>query len=82
MLLAMEAVKNDTPIQHATRLHGVPCTTLCDRMLSRVEQPGSSLYLSVVEEKELASFITDIAKAGYGKSQQEVKWIAADVASD
>ena len=85
MLLAMEAVKNGTPIQRATRLHGVPRTTLRDRASGRVKhgkKPGPTPYLSVVEGKELASFITDVAKAGYGKSRQEIKRIAEDVASD
>ena len=45
-------------------------------------KPGPSPYLSNAEEKELASFITDVAKAGYGKSQQEIKQIAEDVANE
>ena len=81
----MEAVKNGTPIQRAARLHGVPRTTLRDRTSGRVKhgkKPGSTPYPSIVEEKELASFITDVAKAGYGKSRQEIKRITEDVASD
>lgn len=84
-LLWIKAVKNGTPIQHAARLHGVPRTTIRDRTLGRVKhgkKPGPTPYLSVVEEKELASFITDVATAGYSKSRQEIKRIAEDVASD
>ena len=82
MLLAMEAVKNGT---HAPRLHGVPHITLLDQTSGRVERgkkSGPSLYLSNVEGKELASFITDVGKAGYSKSRQEIKCIAEDVARD
>ena len=46
MLLAMEAVKNGTPIQRAAKLHGVPRTTLHDRTSGRVQhgrKPGPHL---------------------------------------
>ena len=33
------------------------------------------------EETELASFLVDVAKAGYGKTRGEIKWIAENVAS-
>ena len=85
MLLAMEAVNNGTPVQYAARLHGVPRSTLRDRMSGRVEhgrKPGPSPYLSNAEEKELAAFVTDVAKAGYGKSRHEIKRIAEDCAMD
>ena len=52
MLLAMEAVNNGTPIQCAARLHGVPRSTLRNRISGRVEhgrKPGPSPYLSNAE---------------------------------
>ena len=64
MLLAMEAVKNGTPVQRAAKLHGVP---LRDRISGQVQhgrKPGSSPYLSNAEEKELATFISEVSKAG------------------
>ena len=79
MLLAMEAVKNGMPIQGAAKLHSVPRSTLRDHTSGRVQhgrKPGPSPYLSNAEEKELSSFVTDVAKAGYGKSRREIKQIA------
>ena len=31
--------------------------------------PGPKPFLTAVEEKELSSFLVDIAKAGYGKTR-------------
>ena len=44
--------------------------------------PGPKPYLSSVEEKDLASFLIDSAKVGYGKSRDQVKSIAACGARD
>ena len=34
------------------------------------------------EERELASFLVDVAKAGYGKLREEIKQIPENVARD
>ena len=44
--------------------------------------PGPKPYLSSVEEKDLADFLIDSAKVGYGKSRNQVKSIAARGARD
>ena len=78
MLLAMEAVKKGEPVQCAAKIHGVPRTTLHDHCSGRVEhgrKPGPSPYLSNVKQKELANFISDVAKAGY-ESRRKIKSIA------
>ena len=72
MLAALDAVKCDASVLRAARQHGVPRQTLRDRVSGRVThstKPGPKLYLSSVEEKELGSFLVDVAKAGYGKSR-------------
>ena len=38
--------------------------------------PGPVPYLTNAEEVELAGFLVDVAKAGYGKSRRDIKWIA------
>ena len=85
MLRALEAVKDFESVQRAARIFGVPRSSLCDRTSGKVKldrKPGPSPYLSNVEERELANFVTDVAKAGYGKSRKEIKLIAEDVANE
>ena len=53
----------------AAELHGVPCSTLKDRHHGRVihgTNPDPQPYLSSSEESELAAFLVDAAKMGYG----------------
>ena len=78
--LSIEAVKSGSTILRAANLHGVPRQTLQDRISGRVthgQNPGSKPYLSPTEEKDLAGFLIESAKVGYGKSRQQVKSIAA-----
>ena len=70
MCLAMQAVKDGSNISEAARVHGVPRTTLYDRISGRVSHgvnPGPKPYLSKFEEKDLSNFLVHVAKAGYGK---------------
>ena len=83
MVAALEAVKQGEPILRAARTHGVPRSTLQDRVNGKVThgaQPGPRPYLAPAEEKELAMFIVDVAKAGYGKTRKQIKAIAENVA--
>jgi len=87
MAAAIEAVKNGTAVLRAAREHGVPRTTLHDRIPGRVihgMKPGPRPYLAATEENELSLsiFLVDTAKAGYGKSRQEVKGLVEKVARD
>ena len=57
------------------RDHGIPATTLKDRLSGRVKEnchPGPSRYLTENEENELSTFVKDCASIGYGKTRQEV----------
>ena len=53
--------------------------TLYDRIVGNVchgTNPGPRPYLSKCEEKDLSDFLVEVAKAGYGKSRQQVKTLA------
>ena len=86
MRLAIKAVKSGSTILRVAILHGVPRQTLQDRISGKVVHginPGPKPYLSSVqEEKDLAGFLIDSAKVGYGKSRDQVKSIAACGACD
>ena len=85
MLSAMTAVKNGMNVTRAATIHGVPRTTLHDRISGRVAhgtKSGPAPYLSPHEEKEFSIFIEQTAKVGYGKSRKQIKKVAGDVAHD
>ncbi len=86
MLAAMEAVSNGTmSINKAALLHGVPKTTLKDRLSGRVvhgTNPGPTKYLDEEEERALADHLVVAARAGYGKTRRQVKAIVENVARE
>ena len=62
----------------AADLHGVPRSTLKDRLSGRVKHgtnPGPKPYLTV-EEAELTSHLLQAAGIGFGKTRRDVKCIA------
>ena len=72
---AIEAVKKGSSVNKASITYGVPQQTLHDRISGRVKHgsnPGPRPYLSKTEEKDLADFLSETAKAGYGKSREQV----------
>ena len=70
MIAAIKAVKEDgIAILRAAKEHGVPRTTLQDRILGKVvhgTKPGPKPYLEPIEESDLTNFLVDTAKAGFG----------------
>ncbi len=76
MLQAMAAVKDGSMgINMAAIAHGVPRTTLMDRLSGRVIQGtkmGPKSYLTREEEKELVDFLVNCSKMGYCKTRAEV----------
>ena len=44
--------------------------------------PGPKPFLTAVEEKELSSFLVDVAKAGYGKTRKQIMGLAESVVRD
>ena len=76
MMAAMESASiGDISINRAAELHGVPRTTLQDRMKGRVQHgknPGPVPYLTSKEEKELSKYLLSSAEVGYSKTRKEV----------
>jgi len=79
MISTMEAVKSGKMgVNRAALEHGVPRTSLKDRISGKVKHgkiPGSSPFLTNEEENELTSFLTKVCKMGQGKTKQEVLYI-------
>ena len=78
MLEAMESVKKGMSRTAAAELHGVPLSTLKDRFNGRVVhgmKPGPRSYLSKDEEGELADFLVECARLGFGKTRRDVRCI-------
>ena len=85
MEAAMKAVESGSGINKAARDHGVPSTTLKDRINGKVEhgrKPGPQSYLSNFEERELGVFLKECAGIGYGKTRRDVMQIAQSVAEE
>ena len=67
----------------AADLHGVPRSTLKDRLSGRVKhgtKPGPKPYLSAEEEAELTSHLLQAADLGFGKTRRDVKCRIVDCA--
>ena len=68
-------------IKLASITYGVPQQTLYDRISGRVKHgsnPGPRPYLSKTEEKDLADFLSETAKAGYGKVENRYLLLLID----
>ena len=76
MVRAMDAVKSgEMGVNRAALEHGVPRTSLKDRLAGRVvhgTKMGPKPYLTDAEEKELYEFLVNCSKMGYGKTRAEV----------
>ena len=59
----------------AAAIHGVPPSTLKDRLSGRVkhgDMPGPKPYLSTEEEQGLATHLIEASSMGYGKTRRDV----------
>ena len=84
MLAAIKAVQEGQPVNQAACEHGIPKTTLKDRISGRVthgSNPGPKPYLSAVEENELTDFLKTCAQLGYGKTRRDTMSIAESVST-
>ena len=73
MYAAMKAVLDSRAesINVAARDHGVPITTLKNRLSGRVihwTNPGPVPYLNSREEENLVEYLSEANKLGYGKT--------------
>ena len=78
MAAAINAVMDSTAewINSAAREHGVPITTLKNRLSGRVvhgTKSGPVPYASKIEETELVKYLCDTNIVGYGKTRRQVK---------
>ena len=82
MVRAIEAVKDGKMgVKHAAKEHSVPRTTLKDRLSGKVEhgkKSGPIPYLNSKEE-ELATFLKEASRIGYGKTKREVLLIVQKI---
>ena len=85
MTVAMEAVMKGSKTNRAAKLHGVPCTTLKDRLSGRVRhgsRPGPKPCLDDQEDHALAEHLEQAAEVSYGKTRKQVKAIVDSVARE
>lgn len=77
MKAAMKSVIDDSlSANRAADLHGVPRSTLKDRLSGRVihgTKPGPKPYLTVDEEAELSQHLLQASAMGLGKTRRDVK---------
>ena len=81
----MKAVKDGGGVNRAAHDHGVPSSTLKDRLSGKVvhgTKPGPKPYLNSTEEKELGTFLKECAGIGYGKTRRDVMHIAESVTKE
>ena len=81
MAAAMKAVEDGGSVRGAARNHGVPYSTLKDRVSGRVEygtRPGPKPYLNV-EENELGQFLKNCASIGLRKTRRDAMHITEAV---
>ena len=75
-MAAIPSVHDGTPIYKAAKVHGVPRSTLHDRISGKVKHwtnPGPKPYLSKAEVTELSGFLVDIAKTSEKVGQRSGK---------
>ena len=83
--IAMKAVQDGSPITTAARVHGVPKTSLHNRIKGKVVhgvKSGPKQYLSAEEEIELAEFAFEAASVGCGQTRKQIMTMAENVAKD
>ena len=79
----LSAAKGQMSANKAADLHGVPHSTLKDRLSGRVvhgTNPGPKPYLTRNEEMELSTHLIQAASIGLGKTRRDVKCIVGSYA--
>ena len=76
MSAALHSVAQGLSGNKAADVHGVPRSTLKDRLSGRVAhgtKSGPKPYLSPIEEAELTNHLLSASKMGFGKTRRDVK---------
>ena len=80
MIAAMKFVEDGKGnINQAATMHGVPKSTLKDRLSRCVQhgsKPGPEPYFSNQEEAEISTFLQKCSVMGYGKARRDILNIA------
>ena len=86
MSAAIKAIQNGTgSINRIALDHGVPPSTLKDRLSGRVIHGKKTVpvpYLDSQEEAALEDYLLQASSVGYGKTRHQVKIIVGNVAAD
>ena len=72
-------------MKRAAEQHGVPRTTLRDRISGHVQhgkKPGPEPYLNREEEEDLVNFIEEVAEVGFGKTRKQIKAMVEQTARE
>ena len=82
MLAVISSVQNNGLSRNqAADLHGIPRSTLKDRLSGRVihgTKSGPKSYLTAEEENELEMHLLQASKMGFGKTRRDVKCIVQE----
>ncbi|GFN83211.1 trafficking protein particle complex subunit 10 [Plakobranchus ocellatus] len=75
LLEAMKSVKDgQLSLNKASKIFGIPYATLGDKIRGRRPvDPTPKLLLTSAEEEHLATWIKEMARRGFGKTQSEIK---------
>ena len=84
MEAVVKVVKSGSGVNRAAIDHGIPPTTLKDRLCGKVKQEASGRprYLNKEEETKLSSFLKQCSSIGLGKARQDAMKIAESVAKE
>ncbi|KXJ15434.1 Jerky protein [Exaiptasia diaphana] len=83
MEAAMSAVEGGMSRRAAAQHYNIPRTTLLDRLSGRVQhgyRSGPDTFLTSDQEQQLAAYLVDMSKQGYGKSKEIIIYMATSIA--
>ena len=73
MEAALKAVKCGSGVNRAAINHGIPPTTLKDRLRGRQGNSGRPRCLNTEEESKLANLLKQCSSVGFGKSRRDIR---------
>lgn len=80
---AFHSTQNGISVYRASRLYGIPESTLRDRTRGNVKvdaRPGGDTLFAEEEEKQLVEHVKYMSSIGYGYTKLNVQYLAADFA--